>query len=820
MLRDGFPIHITGFRDSLDRRRLDSGPRVSPHALVQEYLNLTEHLYAIITNGLLIRLLRDSTRLVKLSYLEFDLDRMFEEQHFLDFAVMYRLLHVTRMPVTRDASAESLIEMYHQDALDSGSRIREGLSRAVESSIITFADGFLNHPANDLLRQRVTDGSLTPGALYHLMLRLIYRLLFLMVIEERNLVVPDGSDPVLRDIYTQYYSVGRLRKLAGKRHLLQARFDDYWPALRNTFRLFESGDMGAPLGLRPLAGDLFGPDALGLLDDCRLDNATVMECLTNLSIFENPQTRQRMRINYAALNVEEFGSVYEGLLEYDPDITRQTDRFRFRFVKGDSRAASGTHYTPDELVIPLVRNSLDYVIREKMRVVSREWGVGNREIANREVGSRGKNGKDKLIQGFEGMENGDGSGTGVLRVDRKISERGNVRVNITDPKGCNLDSGEHRRGMGPGVDQRVYPISAHRPGQSERIGNPSAPEQSAEFSHRGPDTGVTDPNRAARQNDPHPHPNSGTQNLTSPPHSPLTIPYSQLLSKALLSIRVCDPACGSGHILLSAARRIATELACIRTGEEQPSPPAFREAVRDVIRNCIYGVDINPLAVELCKVAMWLEAHNPGEPLNFLDHHIKCGDAVVGLAHREELETGIPVEAFDKVEGDDPDVASSFRKTNREDRNRHREGSLFGDPVAVRLKEALRRFEMIAGMPETTPAEIDAKKAAYQEFETSPQQLELHILSSLPVAQFFIPKTEANRRELVTDEMFRQFQRGEMPLQGQGPARAYAESINRRFFHWFLEFPQVFAEGGFDCILGNPPFLGRENQGNPWCEVS
>ena len=81
--------------------------------------------------------------------------------------------------------------------------------------------------------------------------------------------------------------------------------------------------------------------------------------------------------------------------------------------------------------------------------------------------------------------------------------------------------------------------------------------------------------------------------------------------KALLSIKVCDVACGSGHILLNAARRIAVELARIRTGEDQPSPPAFREAVRDVIQHCIYGVDKNPLAVELCNVALFLSPPHP-----------------------------------------------------------------------------------------------------------------------------------------------------------------------------------------------------------------
>ena len=119
----GFRVHIVGARESLDKKpAAGSGVRYSPHAHLQEYLNLTEHLYAVVTNGRLLRLLRDSTRLVRLSYVEFDLDRMFGEDLFADFAVFYRLLHVSPLPKTPGQSPESLLEHYHQDSLASGER--------------------------------------------------------------------------------------------------------------------------------------------------------------------------------------------------------------------------------------------------------------------------------------------------------------------------------------------------------------------------------------------------------------------------------------------------------------------------------------------------------------------------------------------------------------------------------------------------------------------------------------------------------------------------------------------------------------------------
>ena len=147
-------VQIIGARDpaGLDKKPANATRRMSAHALVQEFLNLHDQLYGLVTDGRGLRLLRDSSRLVKQSYLEFDLDRIFTDGLFADFAVLYRLLHATRLPLTNDTAAQSLIERYHQDSLDSGARIREGLSKAVEQAILAFGNGFLSHPDNDALR--------------------------------------------------------------------------------------------------------------------------------------------------------------------------------------------------------------------------------------------------------------------------------------------------------------------------------------------------------------------------------------------------------------------------------------------------------------------------------------------------------------------------------------------------------------------------------------------------------------------------------------------------------------------------------------------
>jgi hypothetical protein len=668
---DHFPVHIMGFNDNLDQKRSDSGPRMSPHALLQEYINLTEHLYAIVTNGFQLRILRDSSRLVKLSFIEFDLETMMNDAHFSDFALMYRLIHASRMPKTMDVGPESLIEKYHQDALDSGSRIREGLSEAVEQSIRSLANGFLSHKENKLLKQRLSNNELSDTDFYQYLLRLIYRLLFLMVIEERNLIYPKASETNKKEIYTNFYSVGRLRKLCEKRYLADARYTDLWISLKHTFSIFENPNKGKHLGIKPLAGDLFDYTAIGVLNESSLDNKILLQCLKSLSLFTNKNTRQIMRVNYGSLNVEEFGSVYEGLLEYDPKIIQDHGAFHFELVKGTDRASSGSHYTPDELVQPLIKHSLDYIIEEK------------------------------------------------LNTSEKKAEK----------------------------------------------------------------------------------------------------------EKALLSIKVCDVACGSGHILLNAARRIGAELAKVRTDEDQPSPQAYRQGVRDVIQHCIYGVDKNPLAVELCKVAFWLEAHNPGAPLNFLDHHIKCGDAIVGLAHKEELKNGIADEAFKKMPGDDKTIRAKLAKNNKQER---KSADNVKQYYEVRLKESVdhlsKVFDHFDKLPEATVEEIENKRKAYQEMLSGQSWWRLKNLADIQVAQFFIPKNEANEDKIITDGEYQDFLGGRKSLQGPKVGKAMAIAEEKRFFHWFLEFPEVFVAGGFDCILGNPPYLGGQalsgTFGFSFCELT
>jgi hypothetical protein len=316
------PIHIIGCRLKLDQRPPSGTPRLSGHGLVQEYLNKTEHLWAITTNGYRWRLLRDSTLMTRLSYIEFDLEQILNGENFAEFGIFYRLFHRSRLPEGVDDADKCLLEFYHQETLQQGGRVRDKLRDGVEEALRIFGNGFIQHPDNEHLRQKLGlitnfETSLTNEVFYRQLLRLIYRLLFLMVAEGRDLLLI-GDDVEKARIYREYYSVERLRRLAERPSYRREGFQDLWQGLCVTFKLFDENWRGHVLGLSPLNGDLFGSNTLPDIDNCAIDNYDLVQAIKHLSLYVDKNGLRR--VNYAALDVEELGSVYESLLDFHPQL--------------------------------------------------------------------------------------------------------------------------------------------------------------------------------------------------------------------------------------------------------------------------------------------------------------------------------------------------------------------------------------------------------------------------------------------------------------------------------------------------------------------
>ncbi len=635
---DAPPVHIVGARQELGRVPPSGRPRLSPHALLQEYLNRTEHVWGLVTNGGTLRLLRDSTLVRRQAYVEFDLTEIFDEQRFQDFAVVYRLIHRSRLPRGIADVETALVEQYCQRSIEQGGRVREHLRDGVEACIQRLANGFLR--ASPELREAVSAPAgertrLSADDLYRELLRLVYRLLFLLVSEDRGLL----SSKV---VYREHYGVARLRRLLDSR-AAYTEHDDLWQSLRVLWKLLTDEHLAQFLEVAPLNGDLFAPL---VLDTCTITNRNFLEAFWPLAWYRESPSSQPRRVNYAALDVEELGSVYESLLEFHPAIERDAARRpEFRLILGSERKTTGSYYTPPPLVNELVVSALEPVLRERLAA------------------------------------------------------------------------------------------------------NPADGE------------------------------------------------------KALLSIRVCDPACGSGHFLLAAARRIGKELARVRSGEEEPAPERVREATRDVIAHCIYGVDRNPLAVDLCRVALWLESHTGGKPVTFLNHRIRPGDSLVGVFDLAALKAGIPDEAFGALEGDDKSVARQAARHNRAERDGLRD--MFGWNPETVLITLSRTGREVDGIGDDTPEAVREKKRRFDAAHANPEWLKQKTACDLWTAAFFqrlTPKAFVITTAALADHLARR------SVDPRLPALSWVIAEREKVFHWPLEFPEVFAGGGFDVILSNPPW--------------
>jgi hypothetical protein len=654
---------------------------------------------------------------------------------------------------------------------------------------------------------------LAPHDFYRQLLRLVYRLLFLLVSEDRGLL--SGGH-----LYREHYGVGRLRRLLD-RHSAYTDHEDIWCSLKVLWKVLSDDNLAACLGMSPLNGALFEPLDL---DQCSISNRDFLEAFWHLAYYREEPSAPPRRVNYAALDVEELGSVYESLLDYHPQIDMSGRVPRFELASGSERKSTGSYYTPPELVAELIRSALEPVLEERLaearrmadelqRVANGEWRVVRQMIIER-FGERHGN---SILSRLGSLAESDAPGRTGVSAHRELPARGTVRADEPDAAGSSLGSGKHRGGVGPAGNEGVSSFSQHRGGQPERAGNLHFAGTAGRtgFSGDNPaDTGLdsctqqTDGESSAQSQEelvPHspPAPEPLATRHSPLASSPLATRYSPLATRhsplaqalaehTLLSLRVLDPACGSGHFLLAAARRLGKELAKIRTGKDEPDPDHVREAIRDVVARCLYGVDKNPLAVELCRVALWLEAHCTNKPLTFLDHHIKCGDSLVGVRDLAVLEKGIPDEAFVAVSADDKATASQLKKRNKKERHTLEtgQGQLPFDPTDL-LAGLQAQRQQIEAIADDSPADVRRKKSLYDDYDRDPQRRKLAEACHLWTAAFFQrlkpgAAPSAITTQVITDHLADR-------RHPQAVAIAEALAAEQRFFHWPLEFPEVFG---------------------------
>lgn len=685
------PIHLVGAGVDLDRRTagVAGAARTSPHGLVQEYLNRSkDHLWGFVSNGLRLRVLRDNASLTRQAYVEFDLEAMMEGQAYADFVLLWLVCHESRVEAERPE--DCWLERWMRFAREQGTRALDNLRAGVEQAITALGRGFLAHPGNTDLLRRLRAGELSTQDYYRQLLRLVYRLIFLFVAEDRGLLLDPHAPAPARQRYLRYYAASRLRRLA--EHVRGTRHPDLYRSLRVVMDRLGS-DTGCPeLGLPALGSFLWSRAAISDLSEADIANCDFLEAIRALSFAV--QDRVRRVVDYKNLGSEELGSIYESLLELHPEVNADAATFELKVASGHERKTTGSYYTPSSLIQSLLDSALDPVLDEVVRSAG-------------------------TVRSGEGAARAQGGAVKAVGETARTSE-----------------------------------------------GLAKTPEE------------------------------------------------------AILSIKVCDPACGSGHFLIAAAHRIARRLAQIRTGDEEPSPEATRSALRDVIGHCIYGVDMNPMAVELCKVSLWMEALEPGKPLSFLDHRIMCGNSLLSTTPAL-LAKGIPDAAFCPAPGDDKKLAAALRRQNEEERKGQASFLLDTDVSPVKSHEALAEaMAWLNSIPDDFIAGVHKKEESYRHLDQSLEYQRARLAADAWCAAFVWKKVLSGPPP-VTHDVLRRLQREDC-LSIPQTMREEIDRLSRqyRFFHWHLAFPDVFRvpadgsaeneesgwSGGFDVVLGNPPW--------------
>lgn len=356
------PIHLLGWGVELDKRTagVPGAAHRAPHAMVQEMLNRTDlYLWAIVSNGRVLRLLRDSTTLTGQAYVEFDLEAMFDGELFAEFALLYLLGHQSRVEVPIDGMpTDCWLERWRTTAVSQGVRALNLLRDGVERALQTLGTGFLQHPANARLRDDLASGVIRLDDLHQSLLRTVYRLLFWSVAEARDALLDPAAPVEVQERYRDHFSAARLRRLAIRRH--GSPHADMWDAAELVLTAVGRTEGEPRLGL-PGLGGLFQGSAADVLTGLRLGNQPLLSAIRSLSVVQ-PKGQPRQLIDFRHLGAEELGSIYESLLELVPRHDPTTQVYSVEVIAGHDRKTTGSYYTPTELVELVLDTALEPVL--------------------------------------------------------------------------------------------------------------------------------------------------------------------------------------------------------------------------------------------------------------------------------------------------------------------------------------------------------------------------------------------------------------------------------------------------------------------------
>lgn len=638
--------------------------------------------------------------------------------------------------------------------------------------------------------RRLLEGVSEKG-LYEAAVTIMMRLVFLLYAEERSMLPSDN------ELYSATYAIGPLRErlreaadLHGEETL--ERRSDAWCQMLATFRAVYDGVRCGGLDLPAYGGGLFDPNRHPFLEgrpvgsDWReyaarplpISNRTVLHILEAIQLLGASKRAGRkteaVRLSFKALDIEQIGHVYEGLLDHT--VIRTREPLLGLFGSGDR-----------EPEVPI--SALEAVAHDRARLID-----------------------------FLREQTGKTQAAIVKALDAEPTY---------DERVLRLACGNEEQ-----LQARVVPfLSLVR---SDEVGYPVIISAGSVCVTEG---------RTRRATGTHYTPRSLTEEVVTYALEPLLFDgpadgkaraeWKLKSPEEILALRIVDPTCGSGAFLVQACRHMAQHLVqawgerertitgMLRLPDARPITDEGREkplpreeyarliaAQRAIASSCLYGVDKDPLAVEMAKLSLWLITLDPGKPFTFLDHAVRCGDSLLGVTSLVQIESfHIDPRAGEQLHRDlwrrttiFKDVVRTAVSLRHEIASTTVTSASDSEVLSKRLSQAdqatelLRVFgDIIIGAALATALRGEAAHA--EELEA----FAFEVASAL--------RDEPSQESVLAIKIAEWRQRAQKLLDTDLPS----ESSSRRPFHWALEFPEVFGDDkGFDAIIGNPPFQGGQ----------
>ncbi|MBX3364028.1 MAG: Eco57I restriction-modification methylase domain-containing protein [Phycisphaeraceae bacterium] len=753
-------------------------PDENPGAAVVSLLERGEAEWAIVTNGKHWRLYSRAAHSRSTNFYEVDLqDALLSSglsdpnEAFRYWWLFFRLEAL--LPVAGDAGRVWL------DAVAEGSRdyareVEAELKRRVFYDVVPMlAQGFL-HDRRRRLKKTAQPSEAELERIRHGTLTLLYRILFLLYAESRDLL-PVREDPYYRvSLKKLKEEIAQVAGVAQSEadtkvdaHYSKVSTDLYDRLSDPKAGLFAAMASGRPAANVPRyngglfrlepgeAADEHEADVCAFLNEHKVPDAFLAAAIDRLARVENPRTCTLEFVDYKSLGVRQLGSIYEGLLEFRLGVAtedlavvrtkskiehipltrarggRGRRRIEREYRKGEpllikdkaERKATGSYYTPDHIVEYIVEHTVGPVLKRKLEALRPEFRKAekafHRWLSNAEADPR-------IMLGWRPAWGPPPAGEGG-----KSTERDRRRFALE--KSYN----EHK-----GLVDRLFDLKVLDPA----MGSGHFLVEAVDF--------ITD---------------ELLDFLNAFPVNPVSAALERTREAILESLR------GQGIETDEFLRRQLTDVHLLK---------------RHVLKRCIYGVDLNPLATELAKVSLWLDAFTLGAPLSFLDHHLRTGNSLIGSS-LVGLEKALEEQLFKIDESHLHRAVNAVLTVAR-----------LADATASEVAESKRAFDEARRTLSGYGVLLDILVARHFGHGTATSILQHGSDLDLSSREAFFESLTASDRRLVS--------------------AVDALAKDRRFFHWDLEFPEVFytfagladgrverlaeGEAGFDAIVGNPPY--------------